>query len=128
MSTPLSAINGPAAPGPSAQRTGQPIRDVTGLPYGDGKALREQQAAAPMAELPRPNPVQVTGLGDPTTRPDQPITAGASMGAGPGPEVLSTATGRPAGGVISSAIAKAAASDPTGELAKLYQVALSKGL
>jgi hypothetical protein len=122
---PLSPINGPSAPGPSAQRTGQPIRDVTGLPYGDGKALREQQAAAPMAETPA---IPITDLGAPTARPDQPITAGAPMGPGPGPEVLSTATGRPAGGVISSAIAKAAASDPSGELAKLYQVALSKGL
>ena len=31
---------------------------------------------------------QVPNIGDPTAYPDQPVTAGLSMGAGPGPEAI----------------------------------------
>lgn len=31
---------------------------------------------------------QVANLGDPTMRPDEPVTSGISLGAGPGPEAL----------------------------------------
>jgi hypothetical protein len=30
----------------------------------------------------------VTGIGEPTGRPDEPITSGIALGAGPGPEAL----------------------------------------
>lgn len=124
MSMPVSG------PGALSQRTDQqPLRDVTGLPYGDAGALRAQQAGAPMAQDPGIPQLPVTGLGAPSERPDQPITAGADAGAGPGSEVLDTAsTGQPAGGAISSLLARAAASDPSGELARLLAVAQQKGL
>ena len=123
MSMPVSG------PGALSQRTDQqPMRDVTGLPYGDAGKLMEQQAGAPMAQTNIP-PVPVTGLGAPSERPSQPITAGADAGAGPGSEVLNSAsTGQPAGGPISSLLARAAASDPSGELAQLLVVAQQKGL
>lgn len=117
-----------AGPGALSKRTDLPAPG--GLPYGEGQALAAQQAAAPMAQqasIPTPS---VTGLDAPTTRPNQPITFGAAAGEGPGPEVLSTASdvGAPAGGRISQALARAAASDPSGELAQLLAVAQSKGL
>jgi hypothetical protein len=34
------------------------------------------------------DPSQLTGLGEPTAQPETPVTAGAAMGAGPGPDVL----------------------------------------
>ena len=121
---------GVSGPGAMSQRVDkQPMRAVTGLPYGDAGKLMQQQAGAPMSQTPPIPPPSITGLHEPSTQPGQPVTAGATFGAGPGPEALSTAAvGAPAGGMISSAIAKAAASDPSGELAQLLVVAQQKGL
>jgi hypothetical protein len=65
------------------------------MPYGQGQALMAQQQGAPMAAAPSPTrtppaPVlpNVTGISEPTTRPDEPITSGIALGAGPGPEAL----------------------------------------
>lgn len=93
-----------SGPGRMSKRTdGQPIRDPGGLPYGDNQELRSQQAAAPMSGAsPEAMAAQQGGIGgiplanlapslfDPTDRPDEPLTAGASFGPGPGPEALST--------------------------------------
>jgi hypothetical protein len=119
-----------SGPGALSRRSDQPIRQVTGLPYGDAGALAAQQAAAPMAATPATPTVPVTPLHAPTERPGQPVTAGAAAGAGPGPEVLTpTAVGMPAaGGAISQALARVAASDNSGLFAQLYSVAQSKGL
>jgi hypothetical protein len=121
---------GVSGPGAMSQRIDkQPMRDVTGLPYGDAGALRSQQQGAPMAAQPQVPTPSITPLHAPTARPDQPVTAGAAAGEGPGPDVLNQrAPGQPAGGVIAQAIARAAASDPTGELAQLLVVAQQKGL
>lgn len=90
-----------SGPGSLSRRTdggpGQPIRDPGGLPYGENQALHQIQAAAPMAganavRTPTPNgaavPAAITPFDAPTTNPNQPLTAGAGFGAGPGPEVL----------------------------------------
>lgn len=118
---------GVAGPGPMSQRTDvQPLRAPTGMPYGDQGPLLDAQRQAPLPETPRPN---ITGLDAPTARPSEPVTAGAPFGPGPGPEALALrAPGQPVGGAISQAIARAAANDPTGELAKLLLVAQQKGL
>jgi hypothetical protein len=121
---------GVSGPGALSQRVDrQPLRAPTGLPYGEAGALMAAQRSAPLPEAPRPSPVNITGLDAESARPGQPVTAGAPAGPGPGPEVLSTATGRPAaGGPISQAIARAAASDPTGQLAELLVIAQQKGM
>jgi hypothetical protein len=55
----------------------------------------QQQKSAPMAAGPRPSAPaapqlpNVMGLMEPTARPDEPITSGINMGAGPGSEALS---------------------------------------
>lgn len=116
-----------SGPGALSQRTDQPIRQVTGLPYGQAGALVAQQQGAPMSATPAPP--SVTPLHAPTQRPGQPVTAGAAAGAGPGPEALTpSAVGMPAGGAISQALARVAASDNSGLFAQLLSVAQSKGL
>lgn len=60
-----------------------PVRTATGQTYGQAGAQQAAQSAVPMAP-PRPT----TPLGAPTTRPNEPVTAGLPTGAGPGPEVL----------------------------------------
>ncbi|MBM4407746.1 MAG: hypothetical protein FJ038_03895 [Chloroflexi bacterium] len=102
----------------------QPVRVPTGQPYGQAQALEQSQQAAPLPQAPPPPPgryIEGTrtpqaavayrppnlGLNGPTTRPDEPITAGVPVGPGPGPHreyfstaamyrVLARATGNPA--------------------------------
>lgn len=94
-----------SGPGRLAKRTdggpAQKVREMQGGKYGEGKALEELQAAAPMAANdapsmpagpsrggPPPMPVEVTPFNAPTQNPDEPVTAGSPMGAGVGPEAL----------------------------------------
>jgi hypothetical protein len=67
---------------------------------------------------------RVTPLFAPTTRPDEPITAGIAMGEGPGPEVMGGA--RPAQR-LSDTLAQLLPFDDTGDIAILYQEALARG-
>lgn len=73
----------------------------TGLPYGEHKQLVDAQHAVPLPNVgaaPAAGgvlPAQGTppALGDftrPTERPTEPVTAGLSVGPGPGPEALQT--------------------------------------
>lgn len=69
--------------------------DYKGFAYGQNKALNEQKAAAPItapapaSAAPMRNPMPpVTPITAPTQNPDEPITAGVPVGAGPGPEAL----------------------------------------
>lgn len=57
--------------------------------YGSGARREAQIAAAPMnqAAVPPP-PGSLPGLGDPSLRPDEPVTAGLPDSPGPGPEAL----------------------------------------
>ena len=63
-----------------------------GQTYGKRKQQEEAMRAVPMAPSPtgtapvtRPQPAAPGSLTAPTTRPNEPITAGAPFGAGPGP-------------------------------------------
>lgn len=88
-----------SGPGALSKRTdggpGQPVRAPSGGAYGERQNLEQLQQAAPLAETPGGDvaaPVDVTadlvGFGAPTQMPDEPVTAGAAMGAGPGLEAL----------------------------------------
>lgn len=51
--------------------------------------MEEIQSSAPMAEAggtSAPPPPRPPGLGDPTARPDEPVTAGSPLGPGIGPD------------------------------------------
>jgi hypothetical protein len=88
-----------SGPGALSQRTDgrQGARYMSGGEYGEGQELMELQTSAPMSEAPatprasgRPAArgqapeASVTPLFAPTERPDEPITAGAPFGPGPG--------------------------------------------
>lgn len=75
-------VSGPGAL--SARTDGGPAKmDVTGMPYGDAQAFRDQQSAAPLSPPQKPEPPSFTGLGEPTQRPGEPVTSGADAGPGP---------------------------------------------
>jgi hypothetical protein len=93
-----------SGPGALSRRTDggpghQPLRDVTGLPYGQNQELNDVQRGAPLAATETPGPSsrrqssarpgpQLTPFNAPTQQPDVPVTAGAAAGPGPGPEAL----------------------------------------
>lgn len=124
MSMPVSG------PGPYSQRTDQqPIREVTGLPYGEGQAIVAQQQAAPMSQSNGTPPPEAVPFNAPSARPGQPVTAGANAGAGPDSSVLANRPfGQPAGSKLVQALQRASASDASGTLASLLNVAMSRGL
>ena len=82
-----------SGPGALSRRTdgggpGQGQQRLANAAYGEQKAFGEIQAGAPMAKAERPPMPQVTPIGAPTERPDEPVTAGAPVGPGPGMEAL----------------------------------------
>jgi len=67
----------------------QPIRYISGMPYGEGQATYDQQAAAPMAVNPLAEVAsEVTPITATTQRANEPITTGIDIGAGAGSEAL----------------------------------------
>lgn len=122
---------GVSGPGPMSQRTDkQPMRAPTGLPYGDAGKLMAAQQAVPLPDTtPDPGSPPPVMLHADTQNPGQPVTAGAAMGPGPGPEVLGPqGQGMPTGGQVAQALARVASSDSSGVFAQLYSIALQKGL
>jgi hypothetical protein len=77
-----------------------PVKAATGQPYGVRKQQIEAQRAQPLPAAPTPDfasllqaaeafdPGERLPLDRPTERPDEPLTAGLPIGAGPGPEAL----------------------------------------
>lgn len=130
MSMPIDAAGGVSGPGPMSQRTDvQPQRTPTGLPYGEAGALTEAQRAAPLPESGPSAAPPPPKLSEPTANPGQPVTAGAALGPGPGPEALAPQpVGMPSGGAVAQALSRVAASDNSGVFARLLSIALEKGL
>lgn len=138
-----------SAPGRLSQRTDggpgnmQGAKYVSGLPYGEGAEFQDVQQMAPMeaaaktpsassvgaapAQLARQERPQLTPLSAPSTMPSEPVTAGAAIGAGPGPEVL----GAPAVNVkpysLAGALQPLLQHDATGDIAFLYKIAVNRG-
>jgi hypothetical protein len=133
-----------SGPGALSQRTdggpGQPMRALPNARYGENKEFMGLQRAADMAGQPTgapgaspagPSPDEsvdlssLVGLDAPTTRPTEPVTAGAPIGPGPGP---SPEMPRPQRFTLTDMLANYLAHDMTGELADLYQIAQERGL
>jgi hypothetical protein len=128
---PMAGVSGP---GKFSKRTdGLSFQSTE---YGSGVENAANKAGAPLAKTPDVRGVTnteirqaidqtpITPLFAPTQRPEEPITAGAPIGAGPGPEVLGIA---PRGEKLSDALARMLPFDNTGEVAILYQQALARG-
>jgi hypothetical protein len=129
-------IKGVSGPGKFSVRTDLPASQN----YGDRKAMAEQIAGAPTARTPdvrglptgqvqaaaqaAPQP-PVTELFAPTQRPDEPITSGVAVGPGPGPEVMGY-NGQSE--KLSDILSQMLPYDTDGEIAILYQQAVSRGL
>lgn len=92
-----------SGPGSLSRRTDggpqQTLQKMTGLPYGENGDFNAMQSAAPLsasptALSPEGQALQEQTIGkqaaaalfSPTNRPDEPVTAGAPFGPGPGPQ------------------------------------------
>ena len=129
-------LAGASGPGKFSKRTDMALPSAG---YGEGVETAAIQAGAPMAKTASVSPMsrseqgiapsqleRVTPLFAPSQRPDEPVTAGIAMGAGPGPEVLGM---RPAmQEKLSDALAQMLPFDQTGEIEILYQRALARGM
>lgn len=122
-------LAGASGPGKFSKRT-----DLPSAYYGEGVETAAIKAGAPLATTRSatassapsvPAPAPVTPLFAPSQRPDEPITAGVAVGAGPGPEALAMAKSAEK---LSDTLAKMLPYDETGEVEILYQRALARGL
>jgi hypothetical protein len=129
-------IRGVSGPGKFSVRTDLPASQN----YGDRLAMQEQIAGAPTARTPdvrglptgqvqaaaqaAPQP-PITELFAPTQRPNEPITSGVAVGPGPGPEVMGY-NGQSE--KLSDILSQMLPYDTDGEIAILYQQAVSRGL
>ena len=104
----------------------QPARYISGLPQGQGQATYDQQTAAPMAGTPEIFNSPITSLTAPTNRPNEPITAGADFGPGPGSNILNLPKNTQP--TVLSVLRQIAQNDPSGETELIFQSMLEKGI
>ena len=143
-------VSGPGAL--SARTDGGPQQGVVALPdakYGENKAFVDQQQGAPLSKTPNqptapvsagagpggppsdpgmgmgaPAPLDLVHMAAPTGRPNEPVTAGAALGAGPGP----APTPDPAPMSVTQAMRPYAANDHSGQMAALLWSLSEMGL
>jgi hypothetical protein len=109
----------------------QPVQAPSGLAYGERQALEEAQAAQPLpAQVPfdrilaaaQGHQFSPVSLNAPSTRPNEPVTHGLSVGPGGGPEVLAQSRG------LSDVLARAVAESGNEVLAAMLDNARRMGL
>ena len=131
--TPMNPKAGVSGPGKYSVRTDKLSMGSTS--YGEGIDTAEIKSGAPLASTPdtRPTPAAevrdaamapVTGLFDPTSRPNEPITNGIDMGPGAGSSSLMMKKNTVK---LSDSLVQLLPFDTTGEIAVLYQEALAQG-
>ena len=147
-----SKPNAVSGPGKYSRRTdggaAQVLSAVPDQPYGEVKQQLDAQRIAPMAGVaPTPTPsvsasqgqqpemapqYSGPGFGDPSSRPDEPVTAGADVGPGAGSEALSfqpgAATPSQGTGQMTALLQTLSSTDTTGVLGKLLLAAQSHGV
>jgi len=129
---PMNPLAGPAGPGKYATRTDN--LQMGSIAYGEGVETADIKSGAPLAKTAnavsgptgrlRQESAPVTGLYAETERPNEPITSGIDMGAGPGSSALQI---KKVTNKLSDTLAQMLPFDTTGEIAVLYQDALSRG-
>ena len=128
-------LAGASGPGKFSKRTDMNLPSAS---YGEGVETQAIKQGAPMAKTPGVNPTsrsdmgmapsqlaRVTPLYAPSERPDEPVTSGIPMGAGPGPEVLGMTQQTES---LSQILAQMLPYDTNGEIAALYEQAVTRGL
>lgn len=127
-----------SGPGRLARRTDggpqQTQAQMTGMGYGENADYMDIQSGAPMAVAPSVSNARsrnavptgqratATPLFAPTTRLDEPVTAGAPFGPGPGPDPQ-----RGPRTSLAETLAALVPYDPSGELASLMDMARRRG-
>jgi hypothetical protein len=128
----MNPLAGPAGPGKFSTRTDN--LEMGSIAYGEGVETQAIKSGAPLSKTAdavseptgrlRQAEVPLTGLFAETERPDEPITSGIDRGEGPGSSALrmNKVTVK-----LSDTLAQMLPFDTTGEIAVLYQEALSRG-
>ena len=129
---PMNPLAGPAGPGKYSTRTDN--LEMGSIAYGEGVETQAIKSGAPLSKTAdavsgpqdrvRPDQTPLTGLYAETQRPDEPITSGIDMGPGPGSSALQM---KKVTNKLSDTLAQMLPFDTTGEIAILYQDALSRG-
>jgi len=129
---PMNPLAGPAGPGKYSTRTDN--LEMGSIAYGEGVETQAIKSGAPLSKTAdavsgpqdrvRPEQTPLTGLYAETQRPDEPITSGIDMGPGPGSSALQM---KKITNKLSDTLAQMLPFDTTGEIAILYQDALSRG-
>jgi hypothetical protein len=104
----------------------QPIRYISGMPYGEGQATYNQQASAPMAGTPVIESLSVTPLTAPSERKAESVLAGVDIGAGPGSEVLPPMPIKPTVS-LADTFKQLAAFDQSGDSELVYRRLVDEG-
>jgi hypothetical protein len=118
---PMNPLAGPAGPGKYSTRTDN--LEMGSIAYGEGVETQAIKSGAPLSKTADVKPTPVTELfamSDET----RPITAGLDRGPGPGSEALMMGKSVVK---LSDTLAQMLPFDTTGEIAILYQDALSRG-
>ena len=130
----LNPLAGPAGPGKYSTRTDNLQMGSTA--YGEGVETQAIKSGAPLSKTADVRPARagdvreaatqgpVTELYAPSQRPDEPITAGADIGDGPGSNALMM---QKAITRNSDILAKMLPFDTDGSIAILYQQAVARG-
>lgn len=128
----MNPVAGPSGPGRFSTRTDLPPSKE----YGERKQTEEIMQGAPTAKTrgsadpkvgrPRTSMMEVTPLFAPSQRPEEPVTSGVDIGAGPGSEVMGSRMAM--GEKLSDTLAKMLPFDETGEITILYEQALARGM
>ncbi len=129
---PMNPKAGVSGPGKFSVRTDK--LEMGSKAYGEGVETQAIKSGAPLSKTAdavsgpqdrvRPEQTPLTGLYAETQRPDEPITSGIDMGPGPGSSALQM---KKITNKLSDTLAQMLPFDTTGEIAILYQDALSRG-
>lgn len=134
MAEPMNPKAGVSGPGKYSVRTDNLQMGSTA--YGEGVDTAAIKSGATLSKTPdqRPMPAAevrdaaaqapVTGLYDPTARPNEPVTNGIDMGPGAGSSALMMKKNTVK---LSDSLVQMLPYDTTGEIAVLYQEALAQG-
>ena len=113
-----------SGPGALSQRTDMMTNSNPNV-YGDRKATEEIMSGAPMAKQQPVASSPITELFAPTQKPNEPVTSGSPLGAGPGPEALNL----PARSFNATQIlGRLAQNDPSGEIEMILQDLNARGI
>jgi hypothetical protein len=130
----MNPLAGPAGPGKFSTRTDNLQMGSTA--YGEGVETQAIKSGAPLSKTPDVRPARagdvreaagqspLTELYAPSARPNEPITAGIDMGAGPGASALVM---QKSVAKTSDTLAKMLPFDTDGSIAILYQQAVARG-